>query len=574
MPRRRGSGCMTCRIRRVKCDEGKPHCRRCLSTGRRCDGYAAPSSNASRRELAALSQQGRDRLCDQTTLQLYALTQAPAAAAPGRQAGSVALAREYRLFDRFRAVAAQSTALWMNSQFWSGEVLPRAHDQPVIWQGCLALAALNWAWEGRTAYRRPKPGLEGAPEQDRAPALLEEAGTYYRNSMQLARDMRDPAQALVLALVLSTTTSMMGRLGESRLHLAAGRRILHELGPAKNARRAAETLVRLDFDAMSVGDLSAPYEPLDLPQLRYGAASIDCVTDYEQALDYMHRMVRGCMLFAEIAPGPKRSEQETHLLAHLRQWEVQVARLERGTASTLTTCSRHYPQMLMVRIYHSLMLVSLVMAQAGSEMRYDNHTHIYIRLVLLIEELIRHSKRTAQSSAMEAGLVAWLFVAVLRCRHPWTRRRALKILENLDRQEGLWRSDAAAAALRRLVAMEEGEAAGALPSFHARTQHPAQNSAPDVDTAGADGEFYLGEPLRDWLHREIRCPWEHWSTPEAVMSPDRHWEDIVRIPEHCRVKGVQTSILPTEQRLRMSVFMCSELEKACPVFKHEIDVPF
>ncbi|KAL6692430.1 C6 zinc finger domain protein [Trichoderma pleuroticola] len=33
------TGCITCRIRRVKCDEGKQSCNRCLSTGRVCDGY-------------------------------------------------------------------------------------------------------------------------------------------------------------------------------------------------------------------------------------------------------------------------------------------------------------------------------------------------------------------------------------------------------------------------------------------------------------------------------------------------------------------------------------------------------
>ncbi|KAH6856823.1 hypothetical protein B0I37DRAFT_426328 [Chaetomium sp. MPI-CAGE-AT-0009] len=33
------TGCITCKIRRVKCDEGKPACLRCTSTGRTCDGY-------------------------------------------------------------------------------------------------------------------------------------------------------------------------------------------------------------------------------------------------------------------------------------------------------------------------------------------------------------------------------------------------------------------------------------------------------------------------------------------------------------------------------------------------------
>ncbi|RAK99650.1 Zn(II)2Cys6 transcription factor domain-containing protein [Aspergillus ibericus CBS 121593] len=32
-------GCITCRIRHIKCDEQKPVCLRCTSTGRRCDGY-------------------------------------------------------------------------------------------------------------------------------------------------------------------------------------------------------------------------------------------------------------------------------------------------------------------------------------------------------------------------------------------------------------------------------------------------------------------------------------------------------------------------------------------------------
>ncbi|KAH7410786.1 hypothetical protein BKA64DRAFT_362953 [Cadophora sp. MPI-SDFR-AT-0126] len=36
------TGCTTCRIRRVKCDEAKPFCNRCRSTGRTCDGYESP----------------------------------------------------------------------------------------------------------------------------------------------------------------------------------------------------------------------------------------------------------------------------------------------------------------------------------------------------------------------------------------------------------------------------------------------------------------------------------------------------------------------------------------------------
>ncbi|KAL3481474.1 hypothetical protein BJX99DRAFT_218417 [Aspergillus californicus] len=36
------TGCTTCRIRKVKCDEDKPFCQKCVKTGRTCDGYESP----------------------------------------------------------------------------------------------------------------------------------------------------------------------------------------------------------------------------------------------------------------------------------------------------------------------------------------------------------------------------------------------------------------------------------------------------------------------------------------------------------------------------------------------------
>ncbi|KAI9706217.1 MAG: hypothetical protein M1812_008247 [Candelaria pacifica] len=33
-------GCITCKRRKIKCDEGKPHCRRCSTASKTCEGYA------------------------------------------------------------------------------------------------------------------------------------------------------------------------------------------------------------------------------------------------------------------------------------------------------------------------------------------------------------------------------------------------------------------------------------------------------------------------------------------------------------------------------------------------------
>ncbi|TDZ25955.1 Aspercryptin biosynthesis cluster-specific transcription regulator atnN [Colletotrichum orbiculare MAFF 240422] len=42
------TGCLTCKIRKIKCDEGKPYCNRCTSTGRKCDGYSTETPSVIR----------------------------------------------------------------------------------------------------------------------------------------------------------------------------------------------------------------------------------------------------------------------------------------------------------------------------------------------------------------------------------------------------------------------------------------------------------------------------------------------------------------------------------------------
>lgn len=52
------TGCVTCKQRRVKCDERKPTCNRCAKAGRQCRGYAPPppkDRNAAGQPLVIIS---------------------------------------------------------------------------------------------------------------------------------------------------------------------------------------------------------------------------------------------------------------------------------------------------------------------------------------------------------------------------------------------------------------------------------------------------------------------------------------------------------------------------------------
>jgi Fungal Zn(2)-Cys(6) binuclear cluster domain/Fungal specific transcription factor domain len=55
MDKRVRTGCSTCRKRRVKCDEGKPVCRRCRNANFHCEGYEQPQRLSSTPLISAAS---------------------------------------------------------------------------------------------------------------------------------------------------------------------------------------------------------------------------------------------------------------------------------------------------------------------------------------------------------------------------------------------------------------------------------------------------------------------------------------------------------------------------------------
>ena len=141
------TGCITCRyvtsparlvfthhrprIRRVKCDEEKPNCRRCTSTGRRCDGYLTPASSSN----------------NSSPLQKIIHS-------PDPQPLESKL--EGRCFDFFckRTVVVFSGIF--DPTFWTRLVLQATHHEPAIRHAAIALGALH---ESSEVGSRVKPSI-------------------------------------------------------------------------------------------------------------------------------------------------------------------------------------------------------------------------------------------------------------------------------------------------------------------------------------------------------------------------------------------------------------------------------
>ncbi|GKT46836.1 putative transcriptional regulatory protein [Colletotrichum spaethianum] len=135
------TGCLTCKSRKVKCDEAKPACARCTGTGRRCEGYAVvvPSNRAIAR--------ARSR----TTRLKDALAQARA----GWEGGSEKATLEY-----FTRDVAPKLPQNLENQFWTVAVPRMSKSEPAIRH---AMAAIGSLFPQRSSNN---PSEGGNPQAD------------------------------------------------------------------------------------------------------------------------------------------------------------------------------------------------------------------------------------------------------------------------------------------------------------------------------------------------------------------------------------------------------------------------
>ncbi|KAI0148008.1 hypothetical protein F4776DRAFT_293875 [Hypoxylon sp. NC0597] len=173
------TGCITCKIRRVKCDETKPACTRCTSTGRKCDGY---EGNAPPRQKKAPSSPGPlastfpTLLTDPYLAKRHELAQHGFAAAC-RGNSSLRILRplvadiegteqERLFFHRFRQAAEAGLAMHASSLgagFWRRLVPQVGQSDPAVRHALIALGAAYQSAQLQQNHQTTTPAGSGDP---------------------------------------------------------------------------------------------------------------------------------------------------------------------------------------------------------------------------------------------------------------------------------------------------------------------------------------------------------------------------------------------------------------------------
>nr|OQO29318.1 hypothetical protein B0A51_02894 [Rachicladosporium sp. CCFEE 5018]OQO29868.1 hypothetical protein B0A51_02320 [Rachicladosporium sp. CCFEE 5018] len=449
------TGCKTCKIRRVKCDETKPACDRCTSTGRTCDGYAdVPPEKPARPDTRTVAIfRSIDTMQGDRT--------------------------ERRALDFFTKWTAPQLASFFDRNIWQQMVVQIGFSEPAIRHAMIALGSLSESREKSivaSPLRRTIP--IGDPLASKIPQFVTVEGQddpfalvhYNKAIARLAQRMRQADNATDIALlscVLFVCIEMLrGEHGPAMEHFKAGMHIA--LGAAKQKPRTPYNQMqstreqvmpffyRLELLAMLTGLESHWKYPVEA--IEVVLETFETIREARDSLVHLMnlsmRHIRSLRLRRFEADVKDEDLATQHsLLACLSSWKSAFEAVQKGCFSPVEQRSAH-----ILEIHYITTITWVARSDAISESSTDIYLEDFERAVSLAETLqvAALAEETHSSTfVFDMEFVPHIYLIATKCRHPLVRRRAIAVLRSSFRREGLWDSNSSAAVAERIMQREE-----------------------------------------------------------------------------------------------------------------------
>ncbi|KAH8670408.1 hypothetical protein BGZ60DRAFT_538124, partial [Tricladium varicosporioides] len=193
------------RTRRVKCDETRPNCKRCVRAGFNCDGYpldrsTTPTPPPTTRLLIP-------RASANKTSQVAIFTGNTILCTPWRSICNDEV--EYRYFDYFRTSTIECLTDFFGTGIWGGLILQLCHQQSFARHAVIALAALHKATLSSASMLVSTESFEthqAALKEHNAYALKQYASSLSdMRQMTLDESDKDTVRNALVSCLLTTT---------------------------------------------------------------------------------------------------------------------------------------------------------------------------------------------------------------------------------------------------------------------------------------------------------------------------------------------------------------------------------
>jgi hypothetical protein len=403
--------------------------------------------------------------------------------------GAAASTDELRSFDYYLKISAPSLAGDLDSPFWNGLVLRLCQAEPAVRHSVFALSSLHEIVElggGLPVASPNSPRFEFAIKQYSkaiANLLSPEAGTA---------SGQDAAPVYLLTCILFVCIeSMLGNDRASLTHIEQGRDLLKKLGDGANGPSPQLEMIKCYlvpmYNRLGVTSFSFGGNPVAIPpQLKTFDRAPSEFESIEDARIVLFELLEDGLRFSRIARpmvyealakednahGLETEQQQ--LLSRLAAWKV---------AFSLYLAFRSTPQKsLLVQeqildMYYHTACIWISTALSVLECSFDDYLERFVSIISLGASIVdlQHSCSSERSQiqtpsatpgspttygsstfTFENHIVAPLYYATIKCRHPRVRRAALEILKRTKiPQESLYDARHLIPASARLIEVEE-----------------------------------------------------------------------------------------------------------------------
>ncbi|KAJ5775926.1 uncharacterized protein N7511_000937 [Penicillium nucicola] len=437
-------GCKTCKIRRVKCGEEKPHCLRCTSTGRKCDYESANSRST-----------------------ISFVFENPLSLSPNT------VWRERRAFAYYFQHTATSIGGGLDIDFWRTIVPQVCRSEPAVWDAMISISSL---------FESPDPYPDLVPLRRDHPHKLNQnqrdALSWYSRSVSAVRQGLERGgvgvfTGLITCVLFICVEALLGDMDES-LHLYnQGVHLIHALRDRK------------DCGAMTATESSLLEDTIVPIFIRLGAVTLHSLADpmstllRETECDFtqevifvslksareaivllsaeIHRFEQVCEQELEKSHAPHISPRlmvrQRTLSVKLQRWHAAFTRL---TASPFK--NEQFSTCALLLAYHEMLFVMLGVCHSPSRITTDVYTPNFQNMIENSIIALNGSARPDGSQppfTFEISVGLPLFFTCVRCRDPKLRRTAIAMLRKAHRVLGLHNRDQGIILIEAVVMIEE-----------------------------------------------------------------------------------------------------------------------
>jgi len=460
------------RIRRIKCDEAKPACLKCTQTGRKCDGYstASPRNSNLSRTVSKKKPVTAPKILPQHPLETSSFYSLPFKI-PGSQT-------DRQLFHYFcvngaKDLAGFSCGSW---DFWNQLVLECSHHEPVVRTALIALASIH-----RTFVAEDAPAVELTNP-------LEEYNKAIRRLRRHINSEKVPSKKVILVCcaLFYCFDSVRGEHQWALNHLQGALNLLQRSVDTRNAGNSSsddlsvdelntitKLFSRLDVQA-SVFDGDGRLPSLLLVSKDEKSGLTNCIpsdfarfTEAEAVLSKLENWIMHFIVSDDAYKGNTEVQLPSDVAQEIRALKSQIYKWGEAFDRLLIrqrpyldkgedlTCQN---SISMMKVQQSCFAIALLEFCPVSDLDTDTMKLGYQASLEEIESVLRRqsidTSAGARSFSCDSILVMSLFFIACKAHDAQNRERALSLLGDLTRREGVWDARMMAGIARGILELE------------------------------------------------------------------------------------------------------------------------